>query len=120
MVEREAYRELGLTDQEYQNIEKIMGREPSPTEIAMFSVEWSEHCGYPRSRKWLSLFPQQGKYEGFRGFESNKLSKYLKGCRFIHLYWAEDLEDTWFYGYEDFFLTISPIIIKEEIDVSEL
>lgn len=70
MVKAEVYKELGLTDQEYQKIEQIMEREPSPTELAMFSVEWSEHCGYPRSRKWLSLFPQEGKYPALVGEDS--------------------------------------------------
>ncbi|NQT29295.1 MAG: phosphoribosylformylglycinamidine synthase subunit PurL, partial [Candidatus Saganbacteria bacterium] len=70
MVEPQIYQALGLTDAEYQKIEKIMGREPSSTELAMFSVEWSEHCGYPRSRKWLKLFPQQGKYESLVGEDS--------------------------------------------------
>jgi len=67
MVDAKVYRELGLTDQEYQKIEKILGREPSPTEVAMFSVEWSEHCGYPRSKKWLKLLPKEGKYEPLVG-----------------------------------------------------
>jgi len=62
-----AYRELGLKDSEYQRILKILKREPTSTELAMFSVEWSEHCGYPRSRKWLKLFPQTGKYQTLIG-----------------------------------------------------
>lgn len=70
MVKAEVYQALGLNDQEYSKIEQIMGREPSSTELAMFSVEWSEHCGYPRSRKWLSLFPQKGKYESLVGEDS--------------------------------------------------
>ena len=28
----------------------------------MFSVEWSEHCGYPHSRRWFELFPREGKF----------------------------------------------------------
>jgi phosphoribosylformylglycinamidine synthase len=56
------YKELGLSSQEYKRILSILKRQPTPTELAMFSVEWSEHCGYPRSRKWLKLFPQTGKY----------------------------------------------------------
>ena len=63
----EVYRELGLNDQEYQRILSILKREPTNTELAMFSVEWSEHCGYPRSRKWLKLFPQTGKFESLVG-----------------------------------------------------
>jgi phosphoribosylformylglycinamidine synthase len=70
MVKREVYCALGLTDAEYQKIEQIMGREPSSTELAMFSVEWSEHCGYPRSRKWLKLLPQTGKYQALVGEDS--------------------------------------------------
>ncbi|MCX7667685.1 MAG: phosphoribosylformylglycinamidine synthase subunit PurL, partial [Atribacterota bacterium] len=54
--------ELGLRKEEYQKVLKILGRVPTPTEIAMFSVEWSEHCGYPHSRKWLELFPRQGHF----------------------------------------------------------
>jgi phosphoribosylformylglycinamidine synthase len=62
MVEQRVYRELGLTDPEYQRIEGLLKREPSPTELAMFSVEWSEHCGYSRSRKLLKRLPRKGKY----------------------------------------------------------
>jgi len=70
MVKPEVYQALGLTDQEYQKIEQIMGREPSSTELAMFSVEWSEHCGYPRSRQLLKLLPQTGKYQALVGEDS--------------------------------------------------
>ncbi|OGC03808.1 phosphoribosylformylglycinamidine synthase II [candidate division WOR-1 bacterium RIFOXYA12_FULL_43_27] len=70
VLTKDAYRELGLTDQEYKNILKILKRNPTPTELAMFSVEWSEHCGYPRSRKYLKLFPQTGKYETLVGEDS--------------------------------------------------
>ncbi|MCK5640436.1 MAG: phosphoribosylformylglycinamidine synthase II, partial [Gammaproteobacteria bacterium] len=70
MVKREVYCALGLTDQEYQKIEDIMGREPTSTELAMFSVEWSEHCGYPRSRNYLKLLPQTGKYQALVGEDS--------------------------------------------------
>ncbi len=61
-IEPRMWRELGLSDAEYERIVSVIGREPSPTELAMFSVEWSEHCGYPRSRPLLSLFPKEGKY----------------------------------------------------------
>jgi phosphoribosylformylglycinamidine synthase II len=70
MVGPDVYCALGLNDEEYQKIEQIMGREPTSTELAMFSVEWSEHCGYPRSRKWLRLFPQTGKYQALVGEDS--------------------------------------------------
>ncbi len=61
-IEARMWRELGLSDDEYQRILDAIGREPTPTELAMFSVEWSEHCGYPRSRPLLRLFPKEGKY----------------------------------------------------------
>ncbi len=54
--------ELGLRKEEYRRIVEILGRTPTPTEVAMFSVEWSEHCGYLHSRKWFELFPRQGNF----------------------------------------------------------
>ncbi len=57
------YEKLGLDAAAYGKIEKILRREPTPTELAMFSVEWSEHCGYPSSRALLKGLPRTGKYE---------------------------------------------------------
>ncbi len=54
--------ELGMNEQEYRNVLEILGREPTGTELAMYSVEWSEHCGYPRSRPLLRMLPKGGKY----------------------------------------------------------
>src|SRR3989339_1980902 len=70
MVKADVYQALGLTDAEYRKIEEIWGREPSSTELAMFSVEWSEHCGSPRSRALLKNFPKTGKYPGMVGEDS--------------------------------------------------
>jgi len=70
MVKPEVYQSLGLSDIEYQRIVDILRREPSFTELAMFSVEWSEHCGYPCSRRWLKLLPQKGKYSTLIGEDS--------------------------------------------------
>ncbi len=56
MIPREVYREMGLTDQEYERVVGILGREPTETELGMFAVMWSEHCGYKYSRPVLSLF----------------------------------------------------------------
>ena len=50
------YREMGLNDGEYAQILETLGREPNITEIGMFSVMWSEHCGYKYSRPVLRLF----------------------------------------------------------------
>ena len=46
----------------------------------------------------------------------NKLHKYLKDLRFIHLYWV-DLPDTYFFEYKEFFDIITPDIIKEIFNV---
>lgn len=47
---------MGLNDFEYGRILELMGREPSLTELGMFAVMWSEHCGYKYSRPVLALF----------------------------------------------------------------
>ncbi len=51
------YAALGLTTDEYERIEKTLGREPSHTELAMFSVMWSEHCSYKSSRMYFRDLP---------------------------------------------------------------
>ncbi|NDD28473.1 MAG: phosphoribosylformylglycinamidine synthase subunit PurL [Proteobacteria bacterium] len=65
-----AHRALGLTDGEYDQICDILGRAPSATELAMFSVEWSEHCGYPRSRAFLARLPRKGRYAPMVGTDA--------------------------------------------------
>ncbi len=70
MIKPEVYQALGLKDEDYRRIEKILGREPSKTELAMYSVEWSEHCGYSSSKKYLKLFPQTGRYQTMVGEDS--------------------------------------------------
>jgi phosphoribosylformylglycinamidine synthase II len=54
------YRELGLTDAEYELIVEKLGREPNDVELAMFSLLWSEHCAYKHSRKLLRRLPTEG------------------------------------------------------------
>jgi phosphoribosylformylglycinamidine synthase subunit PurL len=54
------YRELGLTDSEYELIVGKLGREPNDVELAMFSLLWSEHCAYKHSRKLLGKLPTDG------------------------------------------------------------
>src|SRR5579862_1431144 len=51
-----------LTPEEYQKIVTLLGREPSYTELGVFSVMWSEHCSYKSSRIHLKKLPQEGKY----------------------------------------------------------
>ncbi len=50
----------GLKPDEYQRLLKILGREPSLTELGIFSVMWSEHCSYKSSRVWLKTLPTKG------------------------------------------------------------
>src|SRR5216110_2679217 len=52
--------EHGLTQEEFEQIKKILGREPNFTELGIFSVMWSEHCSYKNSRKELKKFPTTG------------------------------------------------------------
>ena len=47
----------GITPEEYQNILKILDREPSYTELGIFSVMWSEHCSYKNTKPLLKKFP---------------------------------------------------------------
>jgi phosphoribosylformylglycinamidine synthase len=50
----------GLTPDEYERIVRALGREPSLTELGIFSVMWSEHCSYKSSRIHLRKLPTQG------------------------------------------------------------
>lgn len=54
------YRELGLTDSEYELIVEGLGREPGDVELAMLSLMWSEHCAYKHSKKLLRRLPTEG------------------------------------------------------------
>ena len=54
------HRELGLTDHEYELIVEKMEREPNEVELAVFSLMWSEHCGYKHSRRLLKTLPVEG------------------------------------------------------------
>jgi phosphoribosylformylglycinamidine synthase II len=53
-------RELGLTADEYDRIIERLGREPTYTELGLFSALWSEHCAYKHSRVFLRRLPQSG------------------------------------------------------------
>ncbi|WP_407269815.1 phosphoribosylformylglycinamidine synthase subunit PurL [Radiobacillus sp. PE A8.2] len=54
------YRDMGLTDEEYQKVKTILGRRPNFTETGIFSVMWSEHCSYKTSKPLLKKFPTEG------------------------------------------------------------
>jgi len=53
------HRSLGLTDSEYDDIVRIIGRDPNHLELAMYSVMWSEHCSYKSSRIHLKRLPTE-------------------------------------------------------------
>lgn len=50
------FAELGLKLDEYQRIREILGRRPTSSELAMYSVMWSEHCSYKSSKVHLKQF----------------------------------------------------------------
>ncbi|WP_292466047.1 phosphoribosylformylglycinamidine synthase subunit PurL, partial [Mesorhizobium sp.] len=50
----------GLKPDEYQRILDLVGREPSFTELGIFSAMWNEHCSYKSSKKWLRTLPTSG------------------------------------------------------------
>lgn len=52
--------QLGLTAEEYAQINRILGRRPNFTELSMYSVMWSEHCSYKNSIAWLKTLPREG------------------------------------------------------------
>lgn len=54
LKEQQVYKEMGLSDDEFAMVEKILGRLPNYTEIGLFSVMWSEHCSYKNSKPVLS------------------------------------------------------------------
>lgn len=53
------HRSLGLTDDEAENIDEILGRPANPLELSMYSVMWSEHCSYKSSRLHLKRLPTE-------------------------------------------------------------
>lgn len=56
------YREMGVTDEEFEMIKDILKRLPNYTELGLFSVMWSEHCSYKNSKPVLRKFPTSGEH----------------------------------------------------------
>ena len=56
------HRALGLTDEEADDIRRILGRAPNHLELAMYAVMWSEHCSYKSSRIHLGRLPSSGEH----------------------------------------------------------
>src|SRR3989338_9221271 len=53
-------RSHNLTDETYARIVKLLGRQPTLTEVGIFGVSWSEHCSYASSKVYLKWFPTTG------------------------------------------------------------
>jgi phosphoribosylformylglycinamidine synthase II len=60
MIDKSALDQHNLTPDEYDLIVRLIGREPNLTELGIFSVMWSEHCGYKSSRVHLKKLPTEG------------------------------------------------------------
>ena len=56
---KQPFRELGMTEDEYERVRGHLGRRPSSSELAMYSVMWSEHCSYKSSRVHLKQFGEK-------------------------------------------------------------
>ena len=52
---------MSLTPQEFDYLEKRIGRKPNPVELQIIAAEWSEHCSYKSSKKYLKILPREGK-----------------------------------------------------------
>ena len=50
----------GLKKDEFENIKKLLGREPNLLELGIFSAMWNEHCSYKSSRLHLKKLPTAG------------------------------------------------------------
>lgn len=61
----------GITPEEYERIQKILGRKPNFTELGIFSVMWSEHCSYKNSKPELRKFPTTGENVLVKAGEEN-------------------------------------------------
>ena len=63
--------ELGLREEEFEQIKEILGRTPNFTETAVYSVMWSEHCSYKNSILWLKTLPKDGPHMLVKAGEEN-------------------------------------------------
>ena len=61
ILAEKVWRRLGLRDAEYERVRDVLGRLPTWVEVGMFSVLWSEHCGYKHSRPVLKNLPTAGR-----------------------------------------------------------
>lgn len=63
--------DLGLSEEEFQRVCEILGREPNFNELSIYSVMWSEHCSYKNSIVWLKTLPKDGPHLLVKAGEEN-------------------------------------------------
>lgn len=66
----DVYLSMGLRESEYERIVSLLGREPTHTELGMYAVMWSEHCGYKFSRPVLAYFKKYKEAIQGKGLEN--------------------------------------------------
>ncbi|MEE9453963.1 MAG: phosphoribosylformylglycinamidine synthase subunit PurL [Paracoccaceae bacterium] len=59
-ITTELIRKHGLNQEEFQRIRELLDRDPTFTELGIFSAMWNEHCSYKSSKKWLRTLPVSG------------------------------------------------------------
>ena len=59
-ITTELIRTHGLNQEEFQRIRELLDRDPTFTELGIFSAMWNEHCSYKSSKKWLRTLPVSG------------------------------------------------------------
>ncbi|MFN0264100.1 phosphoribosylformylglycinamidine synthase subunit PurL [Tepidamorphus sp. 3E244] len=59
-ISPELVAEHGIKPEEYERILQLIGREPTVTELGIFSAMWNEHCSYKSSKIWLKTLPTKG------------------------------------------------------------
>ncbi|MEN6311017.1 MAG: phosphoribosylformylglycinamidine synthase subunit PurL, partial [Acidobacteriota bacterium] len=62
MIDKKILDQHNLTEEEYAKIVELIGKEPNLTELGIFSVMWSEHCGYKSSKVYLKRLPTEGRH----------------------------------------------------------
>jgi phosphoribosylformylglycinamidine synthase len=59
-VNAESARSIGLSEEEFERLRRVLGRDPNWTEVGITAALWSEHCSYKSSKIYLKEFPTQG------------------------------------------------------------
>jgi phosphoribosylformylglycinamidine synthase II len=62
MIDKKILEEHNLTEEEFEKIVELIGKEPNITELGIFSLMWSEHCSYKSSKVHLQKLPTSGKH----------------------------------------------------------